>query len=77
MLNENGNILFELMRFNCDVDFYNINNFTFAKAETIKTMLISQLSTLVYNYNNINAKYYMRYLTTKTKLELLWIAYVE
>ena len=69
MLNENGNILFELMRFNCDVDFYNINNFTFAKAETIKTMLISQLSTLVYNYNNINAKYYMRYLTTKTKLD--------
>ena len=70
MLNENGNILYDLIRFRCEIDFYNVSGFNFAFTEEIKTLLISEISTISYLTNNntqVN-KYYMKYTTPKSRL---------
>lgn len=69
MLNENGNILYDLIRFLCEIDFYNVSGFNFAFTEEIKTLLISEITTITYltNKNTQVNKYYIKYITPKSR----------
>ena len=65
-ISQKGNILYDLIRFNCLIDFYHLTGSTFTTSETIKSLLLNTLSTIpITSYNDKESAqtlYYINYI---------------
>ena len=65
-ITQNGNILYDLIRFNCLIDFYHLTGSNFTTSEMIKSLLINSLSVIpITSYNDKESAqtlYYINYI---------------
>ena len=74
-ISQKGNILYDLIRFNCLIDFYHLTGSTFTISETIKSLLLNALSTIpITSYNDKESAqtlYYINYIHKQSQSLLL------